>query len=161
MLKSILSFNRLITAEVDSGIPPERIVLAGFSQGGAMSLLTGLTNERRLAGIVVLSGWLPINRKVKAMVSSHATTLPIFWGHGAADPVVPHSLATRSVEVLKNEIGIRTVQDSDSGSHDIRGLEFHTYPGLAHSSSPKELSTLQSWLKIVIPNNSQTVGSEQ
>jgi predicted esterase len=66
MMKTVHSLNQLITSEVDAGVDPSRIVLGGFSQGGAMTLLTGLTNERRLAGLVVLSGWLPLRYKVKA-----------------------------------------------------------------------------------------------
>lgn len=70
MLQSSRSINQLITAEVDSGIEPGRIVLGGFSQGATMSLLTGLTGERKLAGITVLSGWLPLKNKFKAVCDS-------------------------------------------------------------------------------------------
>lgn len=65
MLRSAHSINQLITAEVDGGIPADRIVLGGFSQGGAMSLLVGLTSERKLGGVVVLSAWLPIKETLK------------------------------------------------------------------------------------------------
>lgn len=67
MLQSARMINGLISAEVDGGIDPRRIVLGGFSQGGAMSLLTGLTGERKLAGVAVLSGWLPLRAKFKAV----------------------------------------------------------------------------------------------
>lgn len=67
MLRTVGSLSRLISAEVDAGIPAERIVIGGFSQGGAMSLLTGLTTERRLGGIAVMSGWLPLRNKFKAV----------------------------------------------------------------------------------------------
>lgn len=67
MLRTVGSLNQLITAEVDAGIPAERIVIGGFSQGGAMSLLTGLTTERRLGGVAVMSGWLPLKNKFKAV----------------------------------------------------------------------------------------------
>lgn len=69
MLKTVHALNQLITAEVDAGIPANRIVLGGFSQGAAMSLLTGITSERRLSGIAVLSGWLAIRNKAKAVSS--------------------------------------------------------------------------------------------
>ncbi len=65
MLRSMRQINELISAEVDAGVNPGRIVLGGFSQGGAMSLLTGLTSERKLGGIVVLSAWLPLRNKIK------------------------------------------------------------------------------------------------
>lgn len=67
MLRTVRSINQLITAEIDAGIPAERILLGGFSQGAAMSILTGLTNERRLAGVVALSGWLLLRHKFKSV----------------------------------------------------------------------------------------------
>ena len=70
MLKTVHSLNQIISGEVDAGINAGRIVLGGFSQGGAMALLTGLTTERQLAGIAVLSGWLPLRNKIKS-VSAH------------------------------------------------------------------------------------------
>lgn len=67
MLETVSSLNALIGEEIDEGIPANRIVLGGFSQGGAMSLLTGLTSERKLGGVVCLSGWLPLRHKIKAV----------------------------------------------------------------------------------------------
>jgi lysophospholipase-1 len=67
MLRSSRQINELISAEIDAGMNPNRIVLGGFSQGGAMSLLTGLTSERKLGGIVVLSAWLPLRKKIKSV----------------------------------------------------------------------------------------------
>ena len=67
MLKTVHNLNQLISAEVGDGIPANRIVLGGFSQGASMTLLTGLTTERRLAGLAVLSGWLPLREKIKAV----------------------------------------------------------------------------------------------
>lgn len=67
MLRTVRSLNQLITAEVDAGIPSDRIVLGGFSQGAAMSLLTGLTSERKLGGLIIMSGWLPLRTKFKAV----------------------------------------------------------------------------------------------
>lgn len=68
MLKSAGMINELIKHEVDvNGIDPSRIVLGGFSQGGTMSLLAGLTGPHRMAGLVVLSGWLPLREKFKSV----------------------------------------------------------------------------------------------
>lgn len=68
MLASSVLVNRIITAEVDeANISADRIVLGGFSQGAALSLLTGLTSERRLGGIFALSGWLPLNGKIRSV----------------------------------------------------------------------------------------------
>ncbi|EEB96439.1 hypothetical protein MPER_04429, partial [Moniliophthora perniciosa FA553] len=88
MMESVRSLTQLIDAEIKSGLPANRIVLGGFSQGAAMSLLTGLTSETTLAGVVALSGWLPLKDKFKASLSSHATSVPIFWGHGTSDPLL-------------------------------------------------------------------------
>ena len=67
MLESSRQLNELISAEIDAGLDASRIVLGGFSQGGAMTLLTGLTSERKLAGLAVLSGFLPLHHKFKAV----------------------------------------------------------------------------------------------
>jgi lysophospholipase-1 len=67
MLESVSDINALIAEEVNSGLDPSRIILGGFSQGGTMSLLTGLTSERKLGGLVVLSGWLPLRNKFKTV----------------------------------------------------------------------------------------------
>jgi lysophospholipase-1 len=67
MLSTVSSVNQLISAEIDSGIDPGRIVVGGFSQGGAMSLLTAFTNEHKLAGAVCLSGWVVLKDKLKGV----------------------------------------------------------------------------------------------
>jgi predicted esterase len=68
MLSSAMKVNALVTTQVDDeNIPANRIVVGGFSQGAALSLLTGLTSERRLAGLVCLSGWLPLSGKMKSV----------------------------------------------------------------------------------------------
>jgi len=149
MRETSQKLNQLISHEIDSGIPSNRIVLGGFSQGGAMSLLTGLTSEVvKLGGIVVLSGWLPLSAKFKDMLSDNAKTLPIFWGHGIADPLVRLDFATRSVDFLKSSCGI-----SESDDKTLSGLKFRTYKDLEHSSSKEELSDLKYWLKSVIPGD--------
>ncbi|KAI0030522.1 Phospholipase/carboxylesterase [Vararia minispora EC-137] len=148
MLETVDALNKLITAEVDAGIPADHIVLGGFSQGGAMTLLTGLTTERRLAGLAVLSGWTPITSKLKMMVNRHATSLSIFWGHGEADPLVRFVFARRSLEFLKTELRMAPASDSPD---ELKGIDFHSYTGVGHSTSPHELDDLKNWLKRVIP----------
>ncbi|KAI5119594.1 hypothetical protein M0805_005764 [Coniferiporia weirii] len=150
MLETVRALNGLISSEVDDGIPASRIVLGGFSQGGSMSLLTGLSNERKLGGIVCLSGWVPLRHKFKAMVSDHAKSLPIFWGHGTHDPLVRYELAIASSQFLKKEVGIKVAEGEETV-----GLSFHPYEGEVHSTCPKELSDLQAWLKRVIPSSTQ------
>ncbi|EJD01534.1 Phospholipase/carboxylesterase [Fomitiporia mediterranea MF3/22] len=146
MLETTVSLNALITDEVDNGIPASRVVLGGFSQGGAMSLLTGLTSERKLTGIAVLSGWLPLRSKFVSMMSDHAKKLPIFWGHGTNDPLVRPEIANASRQFLEDQMGIK-----GASKEDPTGLEFHPYPGLEHSAAPEEIGDLGSWLKRVVP----------
>ena len=76
MLESSRQLNELVTAEIEGGIDASRIVLGGFSQGGAMTLFTGLTSERKLAGLAVLSGFLPLRHKFNAVcfISTLAAT---------------------------------------------------------------------------------------
>ncbi|KAJ6458628.1 Phospholipase/carboxylesterase/thioesterase [Mycena vitilis] len=147
MLKTMHSLNQLITAEVDAGIPANRIVLGGFSQGAAMSLLTGLTAERKLAGLAILSGWLPLHGTFKAMASEHAGKIPIFWGQGAADPLVKPDLARRSADLVMQYLGTPVAP----ATSELKGLSFNSYPGVGHSTNEKELSDLKEWLKKALP----------
>ncbi|KAK7062169.1 acyl-protein thioesterase 1 [Favolaschia claudopus] len=147
MLKTVHSVNQLITAEVDAGIPANRIVLGGFSQGGAMTLLTGLSAERKLAGLVVLSSWLPMQEKIKAMVSDHAPSVPIFWGQGTDDPLVRPSLAERSAKFVQEHLRFPvTTPDGE-----LKGVSYNTYEGVGHSTNMKELEDLKAWLKRALP----------
>jgi predicted esterase len=82
------------------------------------------------------------------MLNDHVKTIPIFWGHGADDPLVRAEFATRSVEFLRTQCGV-----SEADGEGLVGLKFKMYPGLEHSSSPEELGDLKSWLKSVIPNS--------
>ncbi|KAJ3487246.1 hypothetical protein NLI96_g3661 [Meripilus lineatus] len=148
MLKSMRSLNELITTEVDSGIPAERVVLGGFSQGGAMSLLTGLTTERKLGGVVVLSGWLPLRDKFKVMASDHVKKLPIFWGHGRNDPLVRFQWGSAS-----EKLGVAEVSQPPPSTR-TTGLEFHGYSGVTHSTSEEELDDLRTWISKTIPQES-------
>ncbi|KAJ7771103.1 Alpha/Beta hydrolase protein [Mycena maculata] len=147
MLKTVHSLNQLITAEVDAGIPANRIVLGGFSQGGAMSLLTGLTAERKLAGLAILSAWLPVRESVKSMASEHAASIPIFWGQGLADPLVKPQIARASVDFVMKNIG--TPEAPATG--ELKGLSYNTYDGVPHSTNQKELDDLKAWLKKALP----------
>jgi phospholipase/carboxylesterase len=83
-----------------AGIAPERIMLAGFSQGAALSLYTALHTEQRLGGILALSGYLPMMRALNA---SHTTTTPIFMAHGDADEIIPMDIAERSYQRLQQQ----------------------------------------------------------
>ncbi|CAE6425633.1 unnamed protein product [Rhizoctonia solani] len=138
LLKSSKLIHNLVVAENEAGIPNERIVIGGFSQGAALSLVHGLTSERNYAGLAILSGWFPIRKKLQSLLSPTATSTPIFWGHGTVDPVVPYKFGHMSVEHMKGSLG-------------FSNLQFNSYKGMAHSADQQEIADLGAWLKSVIP----------
>ncbi|KAF1812597.1 acyl-protein thioesteras-like protein 1 [Eremomyces bilateralis CBS 781.70] len=132
-------FHELINAEIKKGIPSNRIVLGGFSQGGAMSLLSGLTSPHKLGGIFGLSCYLLLKDKAQAMIADANNAnkeTKIFIGHGDEDQVVKHAAGKTSAEVLKQ------------WGYDV---DFRTYAGLVHSADPEEIDDLESYLNDRIP----------
>ncbi|KAJ3514247.1 hypothetical protein NLJ89_g2486 [Agrocybe chaxingu] len=139
----------LIKFEIEkNGIPANRILLGGFSQGGTMSLLAGLTGEFKLAGLTVLSGWLPLRSKFKDMASPNAISTPIFWGHGSADPLVKAQFSKDSADFLTEQLGVPLAKPGQSG-----GLSYNVYEGMGHTTIPKELDELKTFIKSVLPAN--------
>ncbi|KAK9462356.1 Phospholipase/carboxylesterase/thioesterase [Lipomyces oligophaga] len=139
MLASSATLRSFISKEISGGIKPERIVIGGFSQGCAISLLTGLTSDIKLGGVVGLSGFIPMRSRITQMHQEHGITFPYFVGHGTLDPVV------------KFEYGMFT--HTKLTELEIPH-EFHEYKGLTHSTSPKELVDLLDFLKRTIPEKS-------
>lgn len=92
----------LIENENERGIPTEHIVLAGFSQGGALALHVGTRHPGKLAGIVALSGWLPLARELAPEKSAANQATPILMAHGTQDPVVPYPLGDESRRMLES-----------------------------------------------------------
>ena len=139
ILQSKKVFHTLIDDEIKAGISPERIVLGGFSQGGAMSLVAGVTNPTKLGGIFGLSCYLLLQEKLQELVpaGSPNLTTPIFMGHGDADPLVRYEWGHKTSEKLK-EWGWT--------------VDFKTYKGLAHSASLQELNDLEQYLTKIIPD---------
>lgn len=139
ILRAQKVFHNLVADEIKNGIPTERIVLGGFSQGGAMSLLSGLTCPTKLGGIFGLSCYLPLREKLKDMVPADAPNqkTPIFMGHGDADPLVKVQWGQATAERLK------------SWGYEV---DFKTYRGLPHSAAPEEIDDLERWLKEGIPD---------
>ena len=90
----------LIARENARGIPDSRIVLAGFSQGGAIALHTGLRHRTRLAGILALSTYLPLADTLAAEASEANRSVPVFMAHGEADPVIPQTFSKQSADFL-------------------------------------------------------------
>jgi phospholipase/carboxylesterase len=124
----------LIQREVAGGIPASRIVLAGFSQGCALALLTGLRHRERLAGIAGLSGYLPLAATTAAERSAANRDLPIFLAHGRFDPVIPFESAVASRDALR------------SLGHPV---EWHEYP-MQHAVCAQEAADLERWLLQVL-----------
>ncbi|KAK7064715.1 Phospholipase/Carboxylesterase-domain-containing protein [Favolaschia claudopus] len=173
MRQSVDSLDALLSGLRDSGIDPSRTVLGGFSQGGAMTLLTGLTTATKLAGLFVLSGRLPMRQQIKSMVSPHASSLPVFYGHGTADSVVPHALGRNAADFMISELEFTAAPISSLSTRILdwlspnsgtpiqakptpTGLAFHSYVGLAHELGSEELDDLASWLNILIPAVSES-----
>ena len=126
--------DELIAAETARGIKPSRIVLAGFSQGCAMALLTGLRHAERLAGIVGMSGYLPLREKTEAERSAGNRDLPIFLAHGAQDPMIDIGRARTSRDTLAS-LG--------------QPLTWREYP-MAHSVCAQEVADINAWLLQVL-----------
>jgi predicted esterase len=104
ILLSQAYFHELIQKEIDAGIPAERIVLGGFSQGGAISIFSGLTAKVKLAGIVALSSYLLLSLKFAELVPKPEFNkdTPIFMAHGGSDKVVNTELGKKSFDLLKS-----------------------------------------------------------
>ena len=124
----------LIARERARGIAARSIVLAGFSQGGAMALQTGLRHPERLAGILALSAYLPLPETLEGEVSQANRDVPIFMAHGTEDPVIPLSWAMRSRDRLI-ALGY--------------AVEWHEYP-MPHSVCAEEIADIGRWLRAVL-----------
>lgn len=118
----------LIEREHERGMPYDRIVLAGFSQGGAIAAHTALTFGQSLAGLMVLSAYLPLQDLTAAEVQ--ANTIPIFMAHGIFDPVLPMALG-KNAHAKISAMGY--------------SVEWHEYP-MAHAVCPDEIGDIGNWL---------------
>lgn len=124
----------LIAHEVARGIPAERIVLAGFSQGCAMALHTGLRLPQRLAGIMALSGYLPLADRLAAERHVANAQTPVFMAHGTQDPVVVLARGEASRDALA-ALG--------------QPVQWHSYP-MPHSLHPREIADISAFLAQVL-----------
>ena len=121
----------LIEREVARGIPSSRIILAGFSQGGAMALHVGLRYTQKLAGIMALSAYLLFPERLQSEFSRVNAETPVFVGHGTHDPVVPFFLGQAVRSALQ------------AGSWPV---EWHSYP-IPHSVSQPEIGDIGRWMQ--------------
>jgi phospholipase/carboxylesterase len=128
------SVEALIARETSRGIPAGRLVLAGFSQGGAIALQTGLRHAERLAGIMALSTYLPLASTLAAEGSAANRDVPIFMAHGRHDGLIPIERATISREALRK-----------AGYN----VEWHDY-AMEHAVCREEIDDISAWLRRVL-----------
>lgn len=131
---SQLQVEALIAREKARGIPASRIILAGFSQGCAMTLQTGLRHPEKLAGMLCLSGYLPLSSVTGAERSEASLGTPIFMAHGVQDPVVPFARAEESRKVVE-ALGYQ--------------VEWHAYP-MQHTLCLEEVQDISKWIRKVV-----------
>jgi phospholipase/carboxylesterase len=124
----------LIAREQSRGITTSKIVLAGFSQGGAIALHTGLRHTEKLAGVMALSTYLPLADSFAAEASARNRDTPVFMAHGSQDPVVPYDMGEQSRQFLE-QAGY--------------SLEWHDYP-MQHSVCLEEVADIGHWLVRVL-----------
>jgi len=127
--------DELLRAEIARGMPAERIVLAGFSQGGVMALHAGLRFPESLAGLIALSCYLALDTALPAERNEANRRTPILQAHGTADPTVPFQFGDASRRKLQGE-------DYD--------VEWHTYP-IGHGVGPEEIADIRRFLERVLP----------
>ncbi len=125
----------VVRRERERGVPAERIVLAGFSQGGAMALFTALRWPERLGGIVALSCYLPLAESLAAEAHPANAAAPVFMAHGTMDPIVPTALGEGARDLLR------------SRGYDV---EWHEY-AMPHSVCAEEVGDLRAWLLQALP----------
>ena len=127
---SVEQVEALIAREGERGVPASRVFLAGFSQGGAITLAAGLRRREPLAGLVALSTYIPAAHKAAEVLAEGASAQPVFMGHGSQDPVVPFHAGEQSQALLR-ELGF--------------SVDWHAYP-MPHSVCMEEIRDLGDWL---------------
>jgi phospholipase/carboxylesterase len=132
--QSQASVEMLIEEEMARGVPSERIVLAGFSQGGAIALQTALRYPQRLGGVMALSTYLPLHASFPMEKTSANTGIPVFMAHGRFDSVIPIEAAEASRATLERE---------------GYAVEWHEYP-MAHTVSGEEIADIRHYLMQVL-----------
>ena len=129
---SMAEVDALIARERDRGVPASRLLLVGFSQGGALALASGLRRESAVAGIACLSGYLPLADRTAAELTPAGRATPVFLGHGRQDPVVALGLGTRTRAALEGWNVPVTWRD---------------YP-MPHSVCAEEIRDLGDWMSL-------------
>ncbi|KAG6914728.1 hypothetical protein DXG01_015739 [Tephrocybe rancida] len=182
ILRAVALADDFVTREVeDHSIPRHRIVIGGFSNGSVTALMTAISSKQLLAGAFVLGGIVPLRDKTKELMSPHASSLPIFWGHGRVDELVEVQVAQKDAEGLASNLAVPFTAytgrlgapDATSNASDApsiveavdvtlaeavpaetlkkAGLIFVDYADLAHSVNLPELLDLGVWLRAILP----------
>jgi phospholipase/carboxylesterase len=129
--ESVAQIEALIAREGERGVPPHRVFLAGFSQGGAVTLAAGLARSQPLAGLIALSTYLPMTpQQAQANVTAQAATQPLFMAHGVFDPVVPPAAGEASAKTMQ-ALGF--------------AVHWRRYP-MQHSVCAEEITQLGDWM---------------
>ena len=129
--ESVAQVDALIAREAERGVPPERMLLAGFSQGGAITLAAGIARAQPLGGLIALSTYLPMaTAQAQAMLQPGANAQPVFVGHGVFDPVVPAAGGEAAARALR-----------DFGFE----VQWRRYP-MQHSVCAEEIRDLGDWM---------------
>ena len=131
---SQMRIEQLIAREKARGIPADHIILAGFSQGCAMALQVGLRHPEKLAGLLCLSGYVPLRDAVKDERHGANQHTPIYLAHGRADPVIPIQRAEQSRDLLR-DLGYK--------------IEWHEYM-MQHSVCGEEIDDISAWLQGIL-----------
>jgi phospholipase/carboxylesterase len=128
--ESMAHVDALVARENERGVPPERIVLAGFSQGGAIALAAALRRESALAGVLALSTYLPLGARNAAEATAAGKRIPVFMAHGTQDPVVKYPWGEASRDALL-ALGVP--------------VQWRTYP-MQHAVCAEEIRDIGDWL---------------
>ncbi|KAK7590218.1 hypothetical protein V9T40_001831 [Parthenolecanium corni] len=135
--KATTYVHSLIEKEISEGIPSERIMIGGFSQGGALAIHSALTFPKKLAGIIALSCWLPMSKAFNPSLVPANKDIHIIQCHGDCDPIVSYSFGQLTASVLKNV---------------TKNLAFKTYNGMMHSSSDEEMIDMKNFISARLPS---------
>jgi len=128
----------LVEDEIKNGIPSDRIIIGGFSQGGATALYTAASSPLKFGGVLALSTWLPLHERLSTFLdkSPEKFKTPVLQCHGDADPLIPNIWAASSSQMLQSV-----------GFSDVK---FKTYQGLGHSSTEEEMDDVKDFINKVV-----------
>lgn len=130
---SVAEISSLIDQEIARGIPPEKIIVGGFSQGAAVSLGVAATYKKKIGGFLIMSGFFPAKNSVASKLTEHNKQSNIFHGHGTADPVININYARSSAELFKT-LGF--------DNYDLK-----EYVGMAHSTNNQEMVAIRNFVE--------------